>query len=36
MKNELVKVNASEYGLEENKAIEIESKFAPMVAEKRL
>ncbi|MCP4987282.1 MAG: hypothetical protein GY928_14885 [Colwellia sp.] len=32
MENQLVK--AKDYGLEENKAIEIESKFAPMIAEK--
>jgi hypothetical protein len=31
MKSELIKVNASDYGLEENKAKEIENAYAPMV-----
>jgi len=35
MKNEIVKIKASDYGLEESKAAEIESMFLPMLAKMR-
>ena len=35
MKNEIVKIKASDYGIEESKAAEIESMFLPMLAKMR-